>query len=66
MSIGSNLKEIRKDRGVTQKQLADAIGSTQLQVTRWENDTQKMNAEFLKKICEFLKVSSDIILDIDF
>ncbi|MGF2654833.1 helix-turn-helix domain-containing protein [Serratia marcescens] len=37
MTIGSRIREIRKSRGITQKQLGEALGVTQQSVFSWES-----------------------------
>ena len=36
-TVAANLKAAREARGLTQKQVADAIGVTNRDVSRWEN-----------------------------
>ncbi len=37
MNIGNKIKELRKQRGITQEQLADSIGISFQAVSKWEN-----------------------------
>lgn len=39
MGLGPKIKEARKEAGLTQSGLAQAIGCLQHQVSQWENDT---------------------------
>lgn len=47
----------RKKAGLTQIQLAEAIGVTQANVSIWENGKSLPTADKLKKISEILKCS---------
>ena len=38
MSIGSNIRSLREERGFTQEQVADKIGITFQAVSSWERD----------------------------
>lgn len=53
------------ERGLTQKQLAEIIGSAQSAVYYWESNKQEPSISSLKKLCEFFEVSADYMLDID-
>lgn len=35
--IGAFLREVRKERGLTQEQIAEALGVSQKSILRWEN-----------------------------
>ena len=37
MNIGNKIKELRKQRGITQEQLANSIGISFQAVSKWEN-----------------------------
>ncbi len=37
MNIGNKIKMLRKQRGITQEQLADSIGISFQAVSKWEN-----------------------------
>lgn len=64
-TFGSKLKELRIERGLTQKQLAQKIGSAQSAVYYWEADKQEPSISSLKKICELFEVSADYLLGLD-
>ncbi len=40
---GEKLKELRKKYGLTQKELADKIGTEQTRISEWETNTKKIN-----------------------
>lgn len=66
MSISENIKSARKNAGLTQKQLADAIGVYQKDISRWEKGERTPAAESIKELCQTLHVSADDLLEIKF
>lgn len=62
MHYYERLKAVREDLDLTQKQVADAIQSTQAQIWKYESGKQIMTIERLKEICLLYKVSADYIL----
>lgn len=64
MGLKENLKIYRKSMGIKQIDFAKCLGVSQKDISRWENGERTPNVENLKKICEVLNVSADIMLDI--
>ena len=56
------LKELRQERGTTQKDLANAIGYTQANISRWEKGEQEPTSGAITAICAFYEVSADFLL----
>ena len=56
------LKEIRLARGYTQKEIADAVGVSPVSLSNYERGSQLPDLEVLKKIADFLCVSTDALL----
>lgn len=54
--IGKNIKQLRKARGLTQKELADKLGVTQSAVGNWEAGIRNPRASDLLNIAEALEV----------
>lgn len=50
-----DIRSLRKAAGMTQQQLADAVGVTQTMVARWETGRAKPSAKNAKKIKELLQ-----------
>lgn len=59
------IKETRKLKNMTQKELADKIGVNYSVISRYENGTIAPSASRLAKIAEVLDVSVDYLLDND-
>ena len=54
-SIGSAIKQIRKERNLTQQELGDLIGVQKAQISRLENKTSNVTMETLMKVFTALK-----------
>jgi len=63
-NFGQRLATLRKDRGLTQVQLAEAIGSNQRLVSYYENIADYPPAGVVAEIAPILKVSTDVLLGI--
>lgn len=50
-----NIQSARKAKGMTQSQLAEAVGVGQDQISRWESGKVSPNAQNLSKLKEILK-----------
>jgi transcriptional regulator with XRE-family HTH domain len=61
MSFGARIIEIRKEKGMSQDQLAKALGATPTTVGRYERDEVKPSIEMAVKIAEALDVSLDYL-----
>ena len=64
IKIGENLKEARKFKGLTQKELADMLYMTQQQYSRFENGIFELNYDQILKICDILDISPNELFDI--
>jgi transcriptional regulator with XRE-family HTH domain len=62
MSIAKRLANIRKDKGLTQQALADAIGLHVTQVKRYEGGQSQPSLEAIKKIAKTLRVTTDSLI----
>jgi transcriptional regulator with XRE-family HTH domain len=61
-SFGQRLARIRKERGFTQIELAQKIGTIQVLVSNYECDRLRMNAEMVVRFARALGVSADVVL----
>lgn len=60
--LGDIIRGRRTALGMEQSDLADAIGSTARQVSRWENNAQEPAASNVRRIARALGVSTDELL----
>ena len=56
------LKELRKQSGLTQQQLADIVGTTQQNIAFWETGRQRPKQPSLIKLANYFNVSIDYLL----
>ena len=65
MSIGTTIKRLRRERDITQEQLAEYLGITSRAVSQWECDRTTPDISQLPALCHIFDVSSDTLLGID-
>ena len=61
-SIGARISQLRKDKGMTQKELAERLQVSQPVVSDYENDVIRLPADIVGKIAQILEVTSDELL----
>ncbi len=63
MNIGEKIKELRKEKGITQVELADAIGVTKDTVSLWERGRVNPSRWSCTALADYFEVSLDEICD---
>ena len=63
LRIGNKIKTLRKQRGVTQEQLAEAIGISFQAVSKWENDIALPDITLAPALASYFGVSMDELFD---
>jgi transcriptional regulator with XRE-family HTH domain len=61
-TFGQRLARLRKKRGVTQVELAMRVGLAQSNVSDYEHDVFRPNADMLLRIAQELRISTDELL----
>jgi transcriptional regulator with XRE-family HTH domain len=61
-SLGQRLARLRKERGWTQKQIAERTGLIQELVSNYETDKLRLNADMILRFAEVFEVSADELL----
>ncbi|HCB7786807.1 TPA: helix-turn-helix domain-containing protein, partial [Escherichia coli] len=61
-TISERIRNRRKDVGLTQQQVAKAIGISRVSVTKWENGSSKPDGENLYLLSKLLSKSPEWIL----
>lgn len=62
--IGTRIKKARKDAGINQQALAEALSLYQKDISRWERGEITPRLEVFAEICKALNVSADELLGI--
>ncbi|MBO5332933.1 MAG: helix-turn-helix transcriptional regulator [Clostridia bacterium] len=62
MEFGEKLQELRKKKGLTQEELAEALYVSRTAVSKWESGRGYPNIDSLKEISKFFSVSIDELL----
>ena len=60
---GRNIASIRKERGMTQEELAQLLSITTVTLSRWENGHFEPKASTIKKLCEILCCTESELLN---
>ena len=63
-NIKSRLKELRKEKELSQKQVADAIGYKQYSIADWENGRTEPDIATIIALARFFDVSTDYLLGV--
>ncbi len=58
----SQLKKLRKSKCISQQKLADAIGTSQQAINRYENQDIEPDIETLIKLADYFEVSLDYLV----
>ena len=64
-NIGERLKQLRIEKGLTQAEVAKALGVNKSCVSKYENDKNLPKAFVLLKMVKFFGVSANYILGLD-
>ncbi len=66
MTIGQLIKQSRKEKGITQNELAKRIGVSAGAISRWESgDIENMRRDKIEKIADALGIDPNIIIGIE-
>ncbi|MDE6585841.1 MAG: helix-turn-helix domain-containing protein [Clostridia bacterium] len=60
--LGTRIRELRIERGLTQPQLAKMVGVTNAVISFWENNVNEPKASYVKKLAKSLNVTTDYLL----
>ncbi len=60
--VSANLKKCRKEKGITQKDVADALKTTQSNIHKYENEKCLITTVYAIEFAKHFKVSLDVLL----
>lgn len=63
MNIGNKIKDLRKQRGITQEQLAGSVGVSFQAVSKWENNIALPDITLVPMLASYFGVSMDELFD---
>ncbi len=59
------LKELRKEKGITQKELAKLVNKSETGVASWEQGLSEPCINDIRLLCRIFDVSADYLLGLD-
>lgn len=62
MSVVQNLRKIRVEKGFSQVNIAEVLGTTQQQYCKYENGQNELPLRHVITLCKFYGISSDWLL----
>lgn len=62
---GERLRELRCEKGLTQKQLAETLNISQKSLSKYERESLDLSTELIVRICRYFQVSADYLLGLD-
>ena len=54
ITAGQTIRQIRTEKGISQKDIAQAVGSSVASVCRWEKDQRQLTVNRFEEILDFL------------
>ena len=63
IELGRILRAEREAHGVTQQEMAKALGCTNVAVSNWETGKRSMYAITLRRYCEYLGITMQSVFD---
>lgn len=59
------LRDLREDHDLTQKRVAELLGTSQTMYARYERGANELPIRHLITLCQFYRVSADVVLGLD-
>lgn len=65
MKIGERIRKLRKEKNITQEQLASKLGVKRAVISKYENESVNINVNTLEKISSILGVTPSYLIGYD-
>lgn len=65
MSINEKIKELRTEKGLTQKELSKVLGIGQSTISEWEKGIYEPTASAIKMLAIYFNVTADYLLGLE-
>ncbi len=62
--IGEHIARLRKERGITQVEMAERLGLSQSIVSKYESGELRLHAELIVRLAELFRTSTDEVLGV--
>lgn len=63
--IAKRIKELREEKGLSQKALAKELSVTQTTISKWEQDIRNPDLLTIVELCKYFKVTADYLLGLE-
>ena len=64
-NFSSNLRQLRTNKNISQKQLAEILNTTNSSICDWETGRSEPNIENIIKLARFFEISTDALLGLE-
>ncbi|MBD5636907.1 MAG: helix-turn-helix transcriptional regulator [Clostridia bacterium] len=65
MELSSRLKDLRHEKGLTMKEVSEALQLTLSAYANYEHGIREPSIEVIKRMCSFFNVTSDYLLGLE-
>lgn len=66
MTVGENIRRIRQERNLTQRQLGEMVGASETYIRAYESGRRNPKPSSLEKIADALSVNPEVLANSDF
>ena len=63
IQIGSTIKELRKAKGISQKEMSKLLDIPYSTYSNYENNNREPSADVIKKVSDILEISTDSLIE---